>query len=60
MVGRLEGKVDSLLAAQAAAVGRHEGLEGRVGALERWRAYTIGISAAVAYAAASLSALIKH
>jgi hypothetical protein len=47
IVGRVEGKIDSLLAAVTRQDERHDALSKRVSSLERWRSYTLGASAAI-------------
>jgi len=46
-LGRIEGKLDGVVASQVRLRGDHEAVEGRVRTLENWRWYIIGIAAAV-------------
>lgn len=47
LLGRLEGKVDTLLANQASQANTIKELEIRVGKLENYKAYLVGISATI-------------
>lgn len=47
MLGRLEGKLDALISQVGTVNNRLEAHEGRISDLERWRAYLVGIGAAV-------------
>ncbi|WP_026868781.1 hypothetical protein [Inquilinus limosus] len=50
LLGRVEGKLDMLIADVRKMAGQHSELETRVTALERWRYYVIGAAAAISFA----------
>ncbi len=47
MLGRLEGKLDALISQVGTVNNRLEAHEDRISALEQWRAYLVGIGAAI-------------
>lgn len=55
-IGRVEGKLDGIVGAQARHEGRLDKHEARLGGLERWQAKVIGMGAA---SGAAMSFLLK-
>jgi hypothetical protein len=58
-LGRLEGKVDAILASRSVIEKRLDEHEERISRLERYRAWLIGVSAAIASAVAGAIAYLK-
>lgn len=48
LVGRIDGKLDSLITSSASATATQEALEKRVGALEHWQAAAVAVVSVVA------------
>lgn len=60
MLGRIEAKVDTLLAGHLKTEERLDEQDGRISALERGRSYLLGAGAAVAAVVSTLGAVFFH
>lgn len=59
-LGRIEGKVDSLVDSFRRLRADHEAVEGRVRHLENWKWYILGIAASVGAVASLLVAVLAR
>jgi hypothetical protein len=58
MLGRIEAKVDTFIAAQAKAEARMDDHDERISKLERGRAYGLGFAAAIGSAVSAVGAFL--
>ena len=57
-LGRLEGMMQAVLTNQSTHSERMDAAEKRLAGLENWRAYTVGLSAAISFGALLVSRLL--